>query len=43
MKAALSSAEKEALQWAIEYFRKHADEMTPEGSKRWALHDMVGG
>jgi hypothetical protein len=36
-------AEKEALQWAIEYFRKNADEMTPEGSRRWALHDMLLG
>jgi hypothetical protein len=35
--------EKEALKWAIEYFRKSADEMTPEGSRRWALHDMLVG
>jgi hypothetical protein len=44
MKAdAKSPAEQEALQWAIEFFRKNADEMTLEGSRRWAVHDIVHG
>jgi uncharacterized protein (DUF927 family) len=37
------SAEEEALEWATEYFRKSADEMTPEGSTRWSLADAVDG